>query len=128
MRGQQLGRQLGFPTANLAAHNEQFPPDGVWAVEASLPNGGQQPGEPRFFPGIVNLGFRPTVAQPGGERLLELHLFDFDDDLYGQDIEVFFRTFLRPERKFSGVDELRAQIARDVAEARSRLDAADRHR
>ena len=115
VKGQQLGRQLGFPTANLAAHNEQFPPDGVWAVEAILPDGG------RRLPGIVNLGYRPTVAKPGGERLLELHLFDFDADLYGQDVEVAFRTFLRPERKFDGVEALRAQIARDVAEARQRL-------
>lgn len=123
VRGQQLGRQLGFPTANLAAHNEQFPPDGVWAVEASLPNGEppQQEEKPRLHPGIVNLGFRPTVTQPGGERLLELHLFDFDSDLYGQDVEVVFRSFLRPEQKFKGVDELRAQIARDVAEAKQRL-------
>ncbi len=68
--GRQLGRQLGFPTANLAAHNEQFPPNGVYAVEAAW-RGGR-------YPGVVNLGYRPTVAEPGGERLLELHLFDFD--------------------------------------------------
>ena len=123
VRGQQLGRQLGFPTANLAAHNEQFPPDGVWAVEAVLP-GGEGGGEERRHPGIVNLGYRPTVAQPGGERLLELHLFDFDADLYGQDVEVAFRYFLRPERKFGGVEELRAQIARDVSEAQRRLTDA----
>ena len=118
VRGQQLGRQLGFPTANLAAHNEQFPPDGVWAVEAVLPDGG---GEQRRHPGIVNLGYRPTVAQPGGERLLELHLFDFDADLYGQDVEVAFHHFLRPEQKFEGVEALRAQIGRDAAEAKHRL-------
>ena len=59
--GQQLGRQLGFPTANLAAHNEQFPPDGVYAVTARWDGG--------TYPGVVNLGYRPTVAQPGGERL-----------------------------------------------------------
>ena len=117
VKGQQLGRQLGFPTANLAAHNEQFPPDGVWAVEAVLPD------RERRLPGIVNLGYRPTVAKPGGERLLELHLFDFDADLYGQDVEVAFRAFLRPERKFDGVEALRAQIARDVAEARHVLTA-----
>lgn len=111
--GQQLGRQLGFPTANLAAHNEQFPPNGVYAVEADA--GG------RRLPGIVNLGVRPTVAQPGGERLLELHLFDFDQDIYGQDVEVGFRAFLRPERKFANVGELREQIARDVARAREIL-------
>ena len=67
----------------------------------------------------MNLGFRPTVAAPGGERLLELHLFDFERDLYGEDVEVRFRAFLRPERKFAGVEELRAQIARDAAQARA---------
>ena len=111
--GQQLGRQLGFPTANLAAHNEQFPPDGVYAVTARWDGG--------TYPGVVNLGYRPTVAQPGGERLLELHLFDFDRQIYGDDVEVNFRAFLRPERKFSGIEELRAQIARDADAARAAL-------
>jgi riboflavin kinase/FMN adenylyltransferase len=108
--GRQLGRELGFPTANLAAHNEQFPPNGVYAVDAQW--GGEH------FAGVVNLGVRPTVAAPGGERLLELHLFDFDRSIYGEDVEVSFRTFLRPERKFAGLEELRAQIARDAAQAR----------
>jgi riboflavin kinase/FMN adenylyltransferase len=108
--GQQLGRQLGFPTANLAAHNEQFPPDGVYAVDA------EWRGE--RYGGVVNLGVRPTVSAPGGERLLELHLFDFDRVIYGEDVEVSFRAFLRPERKFAGLDELRDQIARDAAQAR----------
>ncbi len=111
--GQQLGRQLGFPTANLAAHNEQFPPNGVYAVTARWDGG--------TYPGVVNLGYRPTVAQPGGERLLELHLFDFDQQIYGDDVEVEFRAFLRPERKFNGVEELRAQIARDAEAARRSL-------
>ena len=109
--GQQLGRKLGYPTANLAAHNEQFPPNGVYAVAA------RWHGE--THPGVVNLGYRPTVAQPGGERLLELHLFDFDQQIYGDDVEVEFRHFLRPEQKFANVDELRAQITRDAAAARS---------
>lgn len=113
VEGRQLGRQLGFPTANLAAHNEQFPPNGVYAVTA------RWHGE--TFPGVVNLGYRPTVAQPGGERLLELHLFDFDRQIYGDDVEVEFRAFLRPERKFANVDELRAQITRDAAAAREKL-------
>ncbi len=108
--GQQLGRQLGYPTANLAAHNEQFPPNGVYAVEAEW-RGGK-------YPGVVNLGFRPTVAAPGGERLLELHLFDFDREIYGEDVEVSFRRFLRAERKFANVEELRAQIGRDVESGR----------
>lgn len=113
IEGNKLGRQLGFPTANLAAHNEQFPPNGVYAVEAVWHG--------KTYPGVVNLGVRPTVAQPGGERLLELHLFDFAEEIYGQDVEVRFCQFLRPERKFPDVEALRVQIARDAAAAREAL-------
>lgn len=108
--GDGLGRQIGFPTANLAAHNEQFPPDGVYAVRVRA--GGD------FIPGVANIGIRPTV-QSGGERLLEVHLPDFSGDLYGKDIEVGFLRFLRPEMKFSGVEALRRQIALDAAAARA---------
>ena len=108
-----MGRQLGYPTANLAAHNEQFPPNGVYAVEAIWRG--------EIHPGVVNLGFRPTVAEPGGERLLELHLFDFGREIYGDDVEVRFRAFLRPEQKFAGLEELRAQIERDAVQARAFL-------
>lgn len=114
--GEQLGRTLGFPTANLSAHNEQFPPNGVYAVEAIHAG--------HTLPGVVNIGVRPTIAHATGERLLELHLFDFAADLYGQDIEVVFRRFLRPERKFDGLDALKAQIACDAAQARQVLGAA----
>ena len=110
VEGRQLGRELGFPTANLAAHNEQFPPNGVYAVDAEWR--GQR------YAGVVNLGFRPTVNEPGGERLLELHLFDFDRTIYGDDVEVSFRAFLRPEQKFGSLDELRAQIGCDAVQAR----------
>ena len=108
--GRQLGRELGFPTANLAAHNEQFPPNGVYAVTADWRG--------KRFAGVVNLGFRPTVSAPGGERLLELHLFDFDQTIYGEDVEVGFDAFLRPEQKFASLEDLREQIARDAQQAR----------
>jgi len=113
VQGDQIGRKLGFPTANLSAHNEQFPPNGVYAVDAML-NGER-------LKGIVNIGVRPTIAHATGVRLLELHIFDFDRDIYGQDIEVFFRAFIRPEQKFAGLDELKAQIAKDVEQARGIL-------
>ena len=111
--GDHLGRTLGFPTANLSAHNEKFPPNGVYAVEAIY--------EGRTLGGVVNIGVRPTIHTEGGERVLELHLFDFDEDLYGRDVEVVFHKFLRPEQKFPGLDALKEQIARDVVEARKVL-------
>lgn len=113
VHGDHLGRTLGFPTANLSVHNEQFPPNGVYAVEAFY--------QGRALAGVVNIGVRPTVETASGKRVLELHLFDFDADIYGHDVEVAFRRFLRPERKFAGLDALKAQIACDVAQARRAL-------
>jgi riboflavin kinase/FMN adenylyltransferase len=114
VRGDQIGRSLGFRTANLSAHNEQFPPNGVYAVTALFR------GQP--LKGVVNLGVRPTVASASGERLLELHLLDFDEEIYGEDVEVTFRTCLRPEQKFASLDALKVQIARDIASARQILE------
>jgi riboflavin kinase/FMN adenylyltransferase len=114
--GEHLGRKLGFPTANLSTHNEQFPPDGVYAVKALLKN--------RMLPGVANIGTRPTVEQQGGERLLEVHLFDFDENIYGAEVEVFFRKFLREEKKFASVEELRQQISEDAKIARAVLAAS----
>ncbi|NQW99895.1 bifunctional riboflavin kinase/FAD synthetase [bacterium] len=110
--GKQLGRTLGFPTANLATGEAQLPPDGVWAVQASLADG-------RTFDGVANLGLRPTV---GGEtRLLEAHLFDFSGDLYGQELEIRFHQYLRGEIKFPSIDALRSQIQQDSEQALATL-------
>ena len=109
VRGDQIGRSLGFRTANLSAHNEQFPPNGVYAVTAVWRG--------KLLNGVVNLGVRPTIASTSGERLLELHLLDFDQDIYGEDVEVTFLTCLRPEEKFTSLEALKAQISRDVAAA-----------
>ncbi len=111
IEGDRLGRTIGFPTANLSAHNEQYPPNGVYAVEVQ--RGTEQ------LRGVVNIGVRPTIKNASGERVLEVHLFDFAGDIYGEDLEVAFRRFLRPEQKFAGLDELRAQIARDAEQART---------
>ena len=111
IEGEHLGTKLGFPTANLATHNEQFPPDGVYAVKSLLNN--------RTLPGVANIGIRPTVKHHGGERLLEVHLFDFAENIYGAEIEIFFRKFLRAEKKFANVDELRAQISEDAKISRT---------
>jgi riboflavin kinase/FMN adenylyltransferase len=114
-RGEQLGRKLGFPTANLSAHSEQFPPNGVYVAEAQL--------DGAVLRGVANVGLRPTVASDKPQRLVELHLFELDRDIYGQDIEVRFVSYLRPEQKFQNIDALAKQIARDVEQARTLGDA-----
>jgi riboflavin kinase/FMN adenylyltransferase len=107
VEGRKLGRQLGFPTANVERGEEQFPPDGVWAVRARA---GEQ-----SLCGVANLGVRPTVE--GEERVLEVHLFDFAADLYGAVLEVEFVSYLRAEQKFGSLEDLKAQIHRDAEQA-----------
>jgi riboflavin kinase / FMN adenylyltransferase len=109
-KGNLLGRQLGFPTANLRAHNEQFPPNGVYAVKAWHKD--------REYGGVVNIGIRPTLEQTQGERILEIHLFDFERDIYGDEVEVSFLEYLRPEKKFDSLTQLKEQIGRDAGVAR----------
>lgn len=111
VRGRTQGRKLGFPTANLALQNEVLPPLGVYAVYADL--GG------RTMPGVLNLGVRPTFADsPCEQPTVELHLLDFEGDIYGKEIEVFFVRRLRNEKRFATLRELQQQIAADVACAR----------
>jgi riboflavin kinase/FMN adenylyltransferase len=107
--GRKLGRQLGFPTANLTVTDEQLPPEGVWVVEVR----GVGPASVR---GVANLGCRPTV-DAGGARTLEVHLLGYAGELYGQWIEVVFVRFLREERKFGTLEALQEQIARDAQAA-----------
>ena len=114
-RGDNLGKKIGFPTANLSAHSEQFPPNGVYAAAARLADG--------VHLGVINLGVRPTMTTGKSERVLEIHFFDFDRDIYGQDVEVRFVKYLRPEKKFGNVDALVTQIRRDVDQAREILRA-----
>lgn len=114
-KGEQLGRKLGFPTANLDTGDVQLPPDGVWAVRVSI-------GDAQPLSGVANLGTRPTVGGVG--RLLETHLLDFDGDLYGKTIDVRFVRHLRAEMKFPSLDALRQRIAVDVAAARVSLEAS----
>ncbi|MEI6084027.1 MAG: bifunctional riboflavin kinase/FAD synthetase [Verrucomicrobiota bacterium] len=106
--GDHRGHELGFPTANLNPRNEVLPPDGVYAVRVRLADA--------TLTGVVNIGVRPTFA--GTARRLEVHILDFDQGLYGQEIEVEFVRHLRPEQKFASVAELKAQIALDVQAAR----------
>jgi riboflavin kinase / FMN adenylyltransferase len=112
VRGQQLGRKLGYPTANLRLGARVAPVGGVFAVRVI--GVGVAP-----MPAVASLGVRPTVN--GKEPLLEAHLFDFDGDLYGKRIEVDFVQKLREEEKFDGLDAMVRQIDRDARAARQIL-------
>jgi riboflavin kinase/FMN adenylyltransferase len=106
-KGQQRGRTINFPTANLEFGDLVRPKFGVYCVEVKLD------GENDWIPAIANTGSRPTVG--GEDARLEVHIFDFDRDIYGSHIQVRFRSFVRPEQKFESFDHLRAQIERDCA-------------
>lgn len=110
--GQGRGRSIGFPTANLVDIGEALPPHGVYAVLVDARVGGVFRA---LAAGVANYGVRPTL---GAGPSFEVHLFDLERDLYGAALRVHLLGRLREERKFSGVDELRAQIARDIAAAR----------
>ena len=109
--GDNLGKKLGYPTANLSAHSEQFPPNGVYLAEAQIHGA--------LHHGVVNLGYRPTVSSGKAERVLEIYLLDFDRNIYGEDVEVRFGRYLRPERKFDSLEALVRQIELDVRQART---------
>jgi len=135
VRGNQLGRTLGFPTANLRVERKQCALSGIFAVPAR-PSGegagvvrvgggtgsGATPGH--GLPGVASLGTRPTVN--GRETLLEAHLFDFDGDLYGRELEVEFIAKLRDEERFPDLDLLTRQMNRDAEQARSILAESDK--
>lgn len=110
VRGRQVGRTLGFPTANLSVRREQLPPAGVYAVRAA--------GENESWNGVANLGYRPTVEGGTGELRLEVHLLGLDREIYGEEIEVTFVRKLRDEKKFDGLEALKHQIGVDLEEAR----------
>jgi riboflavin kinase/FMN adenylyltransferase len=120
VEGRKLGREIGFPTANLKVHNEQLPPSGVYAVTVTQQGGGYH--SDHEIPGVANLGKRPTVEEGSDvRRQLEVHLFEFDEEIYGEDIEIRFVRFLRGEQKFDGIDTLKAQIKRDAEAARQAI-------
>ncbi len=109
--GQQLGRKLGVPTANVHLRRYRSPLHGVFAVSATLGDGSR-------YQGVANVGVRPTVA--GDKKpLLEVHLFDFSRKVYGAFIDVVFHKKLREEQKFSSLDELQAQLQIDIANGRA---------
>lgn len=126
VRGEGRGRKLGFPTANMAICEYQIVPGrGVYAGVARLSDG-------RNLPAVINVGYRPTfkpqpgVSEAGGAALLvEVHILDFDENLYNSTIQVDFTAHLRPEQKFDGVEALRTQIAADCNIARALINQSN---
>jgi riboflavin kinase/FMN adenylyltransferase len=115
--GERLGRTIGFPTANLASIPEVLPSDGIYAVvcDELLPGGARA-----LAKGAMSIGLRPTIAGATG-RTCETYFFDLDRDLYGAKLRIHVVARLRDELKLAGLEELKAQIARDCEEARQRL-------
>ena len=113
--GDKRGREIGYPTANLELGTYLRPRYGIYAVTGRVLESGES------LKGAASLGIRPTFEPP--KELLEPYFFDFDGDLYGQEIEVALLHFLRPETKFAGVEDLKAQMAEDCARARELLSA-----
>ena len=115
--GDQRGRKIGFPTANLKSNGYVFPALGVYAIWVGI----VIEGKTVWHPGIVNVGHRPTF---GGEQVtIEAHLFDFHGELYGQNLRIAFVAYLRPEKKFDGIEEIKRQINTDCVTARDILNA-----
>ena len=111
-RGDQRGRELGYPTANIVLGDYQRPRYGIYAVRVTLDDGAE-------YPGVASLGIRPMFDPP--QELLEAYLFGFDGDLYGRTIEIALDAYIREERRFDGLDALIAAMREDEAAARSLL-------
>jgi riboflavin kinase/FMN adenylyltransferase len=114
--GNKLGRTIGYPTANLAIDDEEklVPGNGVYAVELTIEE------DKAVFKGMMNIGVRPTVD--GSQRTIEVNIFDFDKDIYGQKMHVHVAAYLRDEVKFAGLDALKEQLAKDKTEAQQKLN------
>jgi riboflavin kinase/FMN adenylyltransferase len=119
MDGKKIGRTIGFPTANIQVRRKRLPLSGVFAVTVS--GIGDKP-----LPGAANIGVRPTVAE-GLKPVLEVHVLDFDRDIYGMHVDVNFLHKLRDEAKFDSLDALKAQIARDVVAVRAYFESGKTH-
>jgi riboflavin kinase/FMN adenylyltransferase len=106
VHGDKRGRTIGFPTANIKTHAPfVYPKTGVYAVKLVSDHG--------EYNGVCNLGYRPTFYEEEKTALIEVNLFDFEGDLYGETVSVYWYTKIRDEQKFSGIDELKAQISKD---------------
>lgn len=120
MRGDQLGRKLGFPTANLDTTGLALPPSGVYTAHGRV-------GE-RSYHAAVNIGSRPTLKNPVPQIRVEAHLLDFKGELYERELELSFVEKLREEKVFPTLDKLKEQIARDVTETRSRFQNTETYK
>ncbi|MBA4167843.1 MAG: bifunctional riboflavin kinase/FAD synthetase [Chitinophagaceae bacterium] len=108
VQGDQRGRTIGFPTANLEIADEEkmLPGNGVYAVDVNITSK-----DNRIYSGMMNIGVRPTVD--GTRKTIEVNIFDFNEEIYGQVLKISVKRFLRSEKKFSGIEELKAQLSLD---------------
>src|SRR5258707_4739688 len=113
IRGDAVGRKLGFPTANIDVTGLALPPNGVYVVQARASG--------KIHRAVLTIGLRPTLQDPNPNLRVETHLLDFAGDLYGQELELIFVEKLRDEKKFDSLAELRDQITRDIRDAQSRF-------
>lgn len=114
VEGKRLGRELGFPTLNIEVNNEHkiLPKDGVYAVKVQI--------QGQHFKGMMNIGQNPTVQNNSEqEKKLEVHIFDFDKEVYGAEVKVFFQKFVRDEKTFSNLEELKSQLIQDEKSVRT---------
>lgn len=114
VHGDGRGRKLGFPTANLSTGKEILPCDGVYAVKVKW--------REHYYDGVINIGHRPTFA--GGKTTLEIHILDFQGDLYAERLRIYFVERLRGEQKFSSIEALQQAVLKDIEQAREQLAEA----
>jgi riboflavin kinase/FMN adenylyltransferase len=109
--GNRLGRNIGFPTANIAPHDfhKLIPKDGVYAVRVEV--------DGKRHKGMLNVGYRPTVTNGESEKTIEVHLIDFEEEIYGKHVTILFHYRMRDERKFEGIEQLTAQLVYDKVKA-----------
>ncbi len=115
VKGNRLGHEIGFPTANIELTEEHklIPADGVYAVRAKRLDSNE------IIKGMCNIGHRPTVS--GTAKTIEVNLFDFDQDLYGEHMRIYFESRIRDEQKFDGIEKLRLQLEKDEQQVRKIL-------
>ncbi len=113
IHGRRLGRTIGVPTANILLHRYKAPISGVYAVEVTIVESGN------ILFGVANFGFRPTIEEEIAVPVLEVHIFNFNENIYGQCLRVTFRKKIRDEKKFPGLDALKEAIMNDTTVARS---------